>query len=117
MKKHNTAAGGKSLAYRAALVAVISVCVVLGVIGLILPIIPGLLFLALAVMLASKLSNRIARWANKVPLFRRWSKPGYAVDDLSTAQRLKLAFWFSARYTVDSLSTISRRLHPRGKTQ
>ncbi len=117
MKQHSTAAGAKSLAYKAALVAVITLCVILGVIGLILPIIPGLLFLALAVMLASKLSNRVARWADRVPALKHWSNHRRTFGSLSTTQRLKLAFWVSARYTVDGLSAISQQLDPRGKTQ
>ena len=101
---------GKSLPVKIGFIVIITVCLVLGIIGLILPVIPGLLFLALAVIFASKLSRRVAKWANQSPLYQRWSKHQKSVDALSISQRLKLAFWVGAKYTVESLSTLTNRL-------
>jgi uncharacterized membrane protein YbaN (DUF454 family) len=115
MNIRNPSPREKSLAYKAVLIAAIAVCLVLGVIGLILPIIPGLLFLALAVMLASKLSTRIARWAGKLSLVKGWAKHSHAVKGLSPAQRLRLAFWVSARYAVNSFSSLANKLSSKGK--
>ena len=117
MKTKDSAPSGKSLIYKGVLIAIIGVCLVLGVIGLILPIIPGLLFLALAVMLASKLSRRVAVWASKAPLLKGWTKHSHTIGGLSRVQRLKLAFWVSAKYTVNSLSAMADRLNPGSKAQ
>ncbi len=108
---------GKSLPMKIAFSVVIAVCLILGVIGLILPVIPGLLFLALAVLFASKLSRRVAKWANQSTLFKRFSKLQKSMPALSIGQRLKLAFWVSAKYTVDGLNsfTIKRSASSQGK--
>lgn len=116
MNTKNTASWGKSLAYKAALMAVISLCLVLGVIGLILPILPGIVFLVVAVMLAGKLSNRVANWANKFSLFKHWTKRSSAIAELSIAQQLKLAFWLTAKHTVNLFSTIASWLTRQAKS-
>ncbi len=97
-----------SLPMKIGFVVIITVCLILGVIGLILPVIPGLLFLALAVIFASKLSRRVAAWANQSPLFQHWSKHQKSMGALSMSQRLKLAFWVSAKYAVDALTSLTR---------
>jgi len=99
----------KSFAYKSALIAVIAICTVLGVIGLVLPIIPGILFLGCAILLASKLSRRLANWVGRSPLFSRWTKHSHQFGGLSAVQRVKLAFWMGARYTISGLDTIMSR--------
>ena len=43
----------------------IVICLAVGVVGLILPIIPGLLFLAIAAMIAARHSPSLDRWLRK----------------------------------------------------
>jgi uncharacterized membrane protein YbaN (DUF454 family) len=114
MKAINASTRAMPLVYKVAMIGIIAVCLVLGVIGLILPIIPGLLFLGLAVMLAGKLSKRVARWARGIPVFNTWSNRRHAVAGLSALQRLKLAFWVSARYTLNSVNSLATRLNSTG---
>ena len=45
---------------------------VIGLAGLILPIIPGALFLFLAALLATRVSSRAAAWAHRLPWFRSY---------------------------------------------
>ena len=90
---------------KALLLVVIGVFAVLGVIGLILPIIPGILFLALAALLLAKVSSRFAFHLDNhsawIKLKRYWRSIGF----LSLSQKLKLSLLVAARGIVDGLDT------------
>ena len=50
------------------LIAVLAVaCLIVGLIGLVLPVIPGLVFLFAAILLLSRISPRLARWVKRKP--------------------------------------------------
>jgi uncharacterized membrane protein YbaN (DUF454 family) len=71
--------------------------VLLGLIGLILPVIPGLLFLFLAVLLATRMSRRVSSVAHNHPWFREHLRTWRASGSLSASNRTKLAFLLTAR--------------------
>ncbi|MGA1742238.1 MAG: DUF454 family protein [Pseudohongiellaceae bacterium] len=52
------------------------ICLAVGVVGLILPIIPGLLFLAIAAMIAARHSPSLDRWLRKNRLLRGYLDSG-----------------------------------------
>ena len=52
------------------------ICLAVGVVGLILPIIPGLLFLAIAAMIAARHSPSLDRWLWKNRLLRGYLDSG-----------------------------------------
>lgn len=95
------------------LVIVAGICLVLGVVGIILPIIPGLLFLAIAVLLFSRVSRRTANFLNEHPGWQRqqrfWKKSQY----LAFHERVQLASLLAIRYVVDSLRSMSEALFTR----
>ncbi len=99
----------KSLFQKAVLGAIITLCLVLGVIGLVLPIIPGLLFLALAAVLAGKLSRRIGAWVNKSTFLRGLSRQTTRLGGLTFVQRGKLVFWMCAKHSVEFLTALERK--------
>jgi uncharacterized membrane protein YbaN (DUF454 family) len=97
--------------------ALILVCVgiflVIGLIGLILPIIPGILFLALAALLLAKISSRFAYYLNNNSSWQRMRRYWRSMSFLSVAQQVKLSFWFAARSLVsgiDSAVNLARKL-------
>lgn len=79
---------------------VIAAFVLIGIIGLILPIIPGVLFLFLAALLLTRVSRRASAYAHNHPWFRRQLQSWRASAGLSWGQRARLSFWVAARTIV-----------------
>lgn len=88
------------LVYKIACMALIAVFLIIGVLGLILPIIPGVLFLFLAVLLLTRVSRRAATFAHSQPWFHRNMRQWQATGGLSVGQRVKLGFLLGARLIV-----------------
>ena len=70
---------------------VIVVCLLLGLAGLILPLIPGLLFLAIAAIVAARFSPRFAQMLRQNETLRGYLDRTEGFDDLPLDQKLKLA--------------------------
>ena len=90
----------------------------LGVVGLILPVIPGLLFLFAAVWLLSKISTRFAALLDDSPALA--SRMGFLrrTRGLSWSQRLRLGALVMAKLTVQGvhngmqfIAGLGRRIH------
>ncbi len=75
----------------------------LGIIGLILPIIPGLLFLFLAVLVLTRVSRRAANMAHNHSGFNRHMRKWNQVGKLSIAQRMKLGLLVAAKSTINGI--------------
>lgn len=83
----------------------ICICLFLGVIGIVLPIIPGLLFLAIAAYLATKMSKRFASAFDENDRVKRMKRKWRSTGGLSMNQRVKLSFWVAAKSVVDSIKS------------
>jgi len=83
---------------------------ILGVIGLIMPIIPGLLFLFLALFLLTKLSRRAAAYAHNKPWFRYHMRHLQAASGLSFGARMKLGALIVARGTVQGVEALLKKI-------
>lgn len=78
----------------------------IGVVGLLIPVIPGVLFLLLAAGCVSLASDRVHQKFSNHPGYRRWRHRWDASAGLSPFNRAKLAFWL----TLDStFAAIKRR--------
>ena len=75
----------------------------LGVIGLLLPIIPGIVFLGLAALVLARLSTRFADYLRHHPHYRRWHDLRRSSATLNWSQRCKLALLLGARSIVNTL--------------
>ena len=75
----------------------------LGIVGLILPIIPGILFLFLAALLLAKISRRFDAMLNRNKDMRYWRRRWNTSSGLPLMQRLKLSFWVAARAVVNGV--------------
>ena len=64
---------------------------IIGLIGLLFPVIPGILFIALAVFLISKASTRLRSVADGQPFLRRMNARFDAMGDVSIGDRCRLA--------------------------
>lgn len=84
---------------------VLVVCfLIMGLIGLILPIIPGFIFLFLAVHVLTRVSRRAAAYAHSQPWISRQLRHMDAVEKLSIGKRVRLALLVIARGTVNAIA-------------
>lgn len=77
--------------------------VMLGIIGLILPVIPGVLFLFLAALLLTRVSRRASSYAHNQPWFRKHLYSWQASAGLSWGQRARLSFWVVTKVVVHGI--------------
>ena len=82
----------------------------LGLVGLVLPIIPGILFLLLALYVLTRISRRFAFLANRNSLIKRSFRRLGHVRTLPAGDLIKLSFWMTARGIVNGVGAISRRI-------
>ena len=73
---------------------------VLGVVGLVLPVIPGLVFLFLAVLVLTKVSTRFNAFAGGQAWFRHMRRRWHTLQLLKATDRVRLGFWYCAAATV-----------------
>ncbi len=81
-------------------------CLTLGVIGLIIPIIPGVLFLLAAIYLLSRGSQRIKRFTESNPRVLHMQKRMDQFGEVNAADRFRLAGWMALGATVQSFRVI-----------
>ena len=79
---------------------------ILGVIGLIMPVIPGILFLFLALFVMTKLSRRAAAYAESKPWFRYHLRHLQAASGLSLSARVKLGALIAMRGAVQGVEAV-----------
>ena len=70
--------------------------VLLGLVGLLVPILPGVLFLVLAAVCFSATSPRFQARLDRHPAWRGWRLRWRESRGLSMGRRAKLFFWLSA---------------------
>jgi len=87
----------------------------IGLVGLILPIIPGIVFLLLAVYVLTRISRRAAAYAHNQPWFNRHLRQLNAVDTLSVGERFKLGFLVMARGVVSGIEWCFAAIKGRDK--
>lgn len=81
---------------RALLMLLGSTFVLLGLVGLVIPILPGFVFLALAAVCFSALSPRFQRRLDRHPAWRGWRLRWRQSRGLPLLRRLQLGFWMTA---------------------
>jgi|TARA_Y100000310_G_scaffold332478_1_gene408143 hypothetical protein len=98
-------------------------CVVVGLVGLILPIIPGLLFLIVAVLLLARVSPKLARWVRRRPAMNRAQNRFDAMGQMNWGERIGLCFWMAmsgilqvAVITGSTLSHCARHIRSRSSS-
>ncbi len=89
-------------------------CVGIGLVGLVLPILPGLLFLALAAMLAATLFPAFGQTVRRTPWLNGELAPyldsAHGFSHLSWRGKLRFLLWVSLKVIVDSFVWLWRAL-------
>ncbi|MDO8273638.1 MAG: DUF454 family protein [Gammaproteobacteria bacterium] len=103
------------LVYRVLGIILVVGFVLIGLVGLILPIIPGVVFLLLAVYVLTRISRRAAAYAHNQPWFNRHMRHLNAADSLSVGERCKLGFLVMARSVVNGIEWCVAAIKGRDK--
>jgi uncharacterized membrane protein YbaN (DUF454 family) len=82
-------------------------CLLIGVIGVVLPIIPGILFLGLGAWLLAKVSRRAAAHLDARPGWQKAQRFWYRSRHLGIVGKLQLSLLLVCKTIVDSLRKIS----------
>jgi uncharacterized membrane protein YbaN (DUF454 family) len=85
---------------------VIAVCVLLGLAGLILPLIPGLLFLGVAALVAAKLSPRFAATLRQNDTLRGYMDRTEGFSSLPLDGKIKLAGLLFLKMLIDGVALL-----------
>lgn len=93
------------LLYRVAGLVLVAGLLLLGIIGLIMPVIPGIVFLFLALYVLSRLSRRVSAYAHSKPWFRQHLRTLHLARGLSLGARIRYGALLTARGIVDSLDS------------
>ena len=83
---------------------VILVCLLLGLAGLVLPLIPGLLFLCVAAVVAAKLSPRFAATLRQNDTLRGYLDRTEGFENLSLGDKIKLGALLFAKVLIDGVA-------------
>jgi uncharacterized membrane protein YbaN (DUF454 family) len=84
----------------------IVICLAVGVVGLILPIIPGLLFLAIAAMIAARHSPSLDRWLRKNRVIGSYLDSGEGFLNLSWLRKIQFLLWLCLKIFIDAIMLI-----------
>lgn len=85
---------------------VIVVCLLLGFVGLVLPLIPGLLFLGLAALVAAKLSPRFAQTLRQNDTLRGYLDRTEGFGNLALDEKVKLAGLLFVKALIDGVALL-----------
>lgn len=86
--------------------AVIVVCLVIGGVGLLLPMVPGLLFLAIALVVAAKLSPSFERRLRQNATLAGYLDKTDELRDLPLGQKVRLAGLLCVKMLVDGVAVL-----------
>jgi uncharacterized membrane protein YbaN (DUF454 family) len=86
--------------------AVIVACLALGVIGFLLPIVPGLLFLAVAAMVAANLSPAFARTLRRNPTLAGYLDKTEGFNELPLGKKIELVCLLGVRMLIDGVALL-----------
>jgi len=81
-------------------------CIMLGFAGLILPIIPGFLFILLAVYCLSKVSHRFKRWADKQSVLQELQNKVERINTVNVLSRGKVIALMTLDMMVRSVVSV-----------
>jgi uncharacterized membrane protein YbaN (DUF454 family) len=90
---------------------VVGLLTLLGLAGLILPIIPGILFLFLAALLLAKISSRFDSLLHRNENVRVWRRRWDTTNTLPLMKRVKLSFLYFARAVVNGVEAAVNTLN------
>ncbi len=86
--------------------AVIVACLLLGLAGLLLPLIPGLLFIAIAIFVAAKLSPRFAATLRENETLRGYLDQAERIAGVPFAQKIQVVGLLLLKMLIDGVAML-----------
>jgi uncharacterized membrane protein YbaN (DUF454 family) len=86
------------------------VCIMIGIVGLIIPIIPGVLFLVAAIFLMGKVSTRVKQWSDQQPLIQKIQNRLHRLQGASALNQMKVVALMSLESLVSGLAAVFSRV-------
>lgn len=108
-----TRPAARSLTHKVLTCLLVAVCVVAGVAGLVLPIIPGLVFLALAFVIAARAFPSLRARFRGHHWLGRHLHGADRFSRLSTADQIRVAGLYCLKLPLDGLAAVAARLRAR----
>ena len=87
-------------------VVVILVCLAVGLAGLILPLIPGLLFLGIAALIAARHSTALERLFRSNATLSGYMDSTEGFVDLPLSQKIQLGGWLCLKMLIDAVAYV-----------
>ena len=88
------------------MLVLVAILTLIGLAGLILPIVPGVLFLAMAAWLLAQISDRFAQRLHQSPRWQQASRTWQAQASLSARQRTKFWAWVALSGMVQAMTSL-----------
>jgi len=79
----------------------------LGVVGLVIPVIPGVIFLVAAIYVFGKVSSRVRRWSHRHPVFRNANAQFGRMGQVNVVDRLRVVSLMFVGVIVRGLDTVA----------
>lgn len=95
-----------SLLAGAVMLVLVAILTLIGLAGLILPIVPGVLFLAMAAWLLAQIADRFAQRLHQSPRWQQASRTWQAQASLSARQRTKFWAWVALGGMVQAMTSL-----------
>jgi len=111
MSEKNSENGVMPLLFKGAGLLLVGVLALLGLVGLILPIIPGILFLFLAALLLAKISSRFDTLLHRNENMRAWRRRWDSSNSLPLMKRVHLSLLLVARAVVNGVEAAVNSLN------
>lgn len=111
MNKKKSVNGLMTMLFKGACLVMVGLLTLVGLAGLILPIIPGILFLFLAALLLAKVSSRFDALLHRNENMKAWRRRWNASNSLPLLQRVKLSCLLVARAVVNGVETAVNSLN------
>jgi uncharacterized membrane protein YbaN (DUF454 family) len=80
----------------------LGLCLVLGVLGVLLPLVPGVVFFGFAALIAAWLCPPLRRVLQRQPQLMPYFDATDGLSSLPWRQRLRVAAWVGVKFVVDS---------------
>src|SRR5688572_29463512 len=89
-------------------IGILVLCVAIGLLGLLLPILPGLLFLAFAALIAAKLFPPFEKVLRRNQMFAPYLEQSQNFTRLSWRGKIRFICWMTLKVVIDGFKVLFR---------
>jgi uncharacterized membrane protein YbaN (DUF454 family) len=101
------------LAWKLVAAVAVAVLLIFGIIGLILPILPGILFIGIAALILCRYFPSLGRRLKENPTLRSYLDRSDSFAGLSVRQKLQVGSLLCAKALVDGMAFVSQIVRPQ----